>query len=117
VLITGGAGGMGAAMARRFALSGARVAIVDLKPDAVADTSDRLRQEGLDVIGVAADTTDEESMAAGVAETVRIFGSLYGLVTAAGIRSQFHRDRPRALADDHGGQCDGHPRGDPRSRP
>ena len=46
VLITGGAGGMGAAMARRFASSGARVAIVDLKPDAVADTSDRLRQRG-----------------------------------------------------------------------
>ena len=38
------------------------------------------------MIGVAADTTDEESMAAGVAETVRTFGSLYGLVTAAGIR-------------------------------
>jgi NAD(P)-dependent dehydrogenase (short-subunit alcohol dehydrogenase family) len=86
VLITGGAGGMGAAMARRFASSGARVAIVDLKPAAVGDASDRLREEGLDVIGVAADTTDEESMAAAVAETVRKFGSLYGLVTAAGIR-------------------------------
>ena len=86
VLITGGAGGMGAAMAHRFATSGARVAIVDLKPETVTDTSDRLRAEGLDVIGVPADTTDEESMAAAVAETVDRFGSLYGLVTAAGIR-------------------------------
>jgi NAD(P)-dependent dehydrogenase (short-subunit alcohol dehydrogenase family) len=86
ILITGGAGGMGAAMARRFASSGARVAVVDLKPDAVAETVDRLRDDGLDAIGVAADTTDEESMAVAVAETVQRFGSLYGLVTAAGVR-------------------------------
>lgn len=86
VLITGGAGGMGVAMARRLASSGARVAVVDLKPDAVADTAALLRDEGLDVIGVAADTTDEESMGMAVAETIRTFGGLYGLLTAAGIR-------------------------------
>ncbi|MET0457184.1 MAG: SDR family oxidoreductase [Mycobacterium sp.] len=86
VLITGGAGGMGEAMARRLTSSGARVAIVDLKADEVAETTGRLRGEGLDVVGVAADTTDEESMADAVAEVVRTYGSLYGLVTAAGIR-------------------------------
>jgi NAD(P)-dependent dehydrogenase (short-subunit alcohol dehydrogenase family) len=86
ILITGGSGGMGAAMAHRFATSGARVAIVDLKPDTVSEAADRMRDEGLEVIGIAADTTDEESMAAAVAETVRTFGSLYGLVTAAGVR-------------------------------
>jgi NAD(P)-dependent dehydrogenase (short-subunit alcohol dehydrogenase family) len=86
VLITGGAGGMGEAMARRLASSGARVAIVDLKPDAVADTAGRLREEGLAVIGVAADTTDEESMGAAVEEAVHHFGSLWGLITAAGVR-------------------------------
>jgi NAD(P)-dependent dehydrogenase (short-subunit alcohol dehydrogenase family) len=86
VLITGGAGGMGEAMARRIAASGARVAVVDLKPDAVNDAAARMRDDGLDVIGVAADTTDEDAMAAAVAETVAAFGSLYGLITAAGIR-------------------------------
>lgn len=86
VLITGGAGGMGEAMAQRLARSGARVAVVDLKPDAVADAAERMRADGLDVIGVPADTTDERSMASAVAETVDAFGSLYGLVTAAGIR-------------------------------
>jgi NAD(P)-dependent dehydrogenase (short-subunit alcohol dehydrogenase family) len=77
---------MGEAMARRLARSGARVAVVDLKPDAVADAVARMRDDGLDVIGVPADTTDEDGMAAAVAETVRSFGSLYGLITAAGIR-------------------------------
>lgn len=86
ILITGGAGGMGEAMARRFASSGARVAVVDLKPDAVTAAVERLRGEGFDAIGVAADTTDEESMTAAVDETVASFGSLYGLVTAAGVR-------------------------------
>lgn len=86
VLVTGGVGGMGEAMARRFARSGARVAVCDLKPEAVADTAERLRAEGLEVIGVPADTTDEESMAGAVADVVRRYGGLYGLVTAAGIR-------------------------------
>jgi NAD(P)-dependent dehydrogenase (short-subunit alcohol dehydrogenase family) len=86
VLITGGAGGMGEAMARRLASSGARVAVVDLKPDAVTDAVARMRDDGLDVIGVAADTTDEDAMTSAVADTVNSFGSLYGLVTAAGIR-------------------------------
>jgi NAD(P)-dependent dehydrogenase (short-subunit alcohol dehydrogenase family) len=86
ILITGGSGGMGAAMARRFASSGARVAIVDLKPDAVAEAAAGMRDEGLEVVGVAADTTDEGSMAAAVDEVVRTFGALYGLVTAAGVR-------------------------------
>lgn len=85
-MITGGAGGMGEAMARRLAGAGARVAIVDLKPDAVTEAAERLRAEGLDVIGVAADTTDEDSTGEAVAECVATFGSLYGLVTAAGIR-------------------------------
>jgi NAD(P)-dependent dehydrogenase (short-subunit alcohol dehydrogenase family) len=86
VLITGGAGGMGEAMARRLATSGARVAIVDLKPDEVMDAASRMQDDGLDVIGVPADTTDEDAMAAAVSDTVRNFGSLYGLITAAGIR-------------------------------
>lgn len=86
VLITGGAGGMGEAMARRLSASGARVAIVDLKPDAVADAVTRLRDDGAEVLGVAADTCDEQAMAEAVAETVGTYGSLYGLITAAGIR-------------------------------
>ncbi|BBY86323.1 short-chain dehydrogenase/reductase SDR [Mycolicibacterium tokaiense] len=86
ILITGGTGGMGAAMARRFASSGARVAIVDLAPDAVTRVAADLRQEGHEIIGVAADTTDEDSMQAAVAATVQSFGSLRGLVTAAGVR-------------------------------
>jgi NAD(P)-dependent dehydrogenase (short-subunit alcohol dehydrogenase family) len=86
ILITGGSGGMGAAMARRFTASGARVALCDLSQDAVDRLVDELASEGVEVIGVAADTTDEQSMADAVATVVGRYGSLHGLVTAAGIR-------------------------------
>lgn len=86
VLITGGSGGMGEMMARRLASSGARVAICDIAKDAVDAAAARLTADGFDVLGLAADTTSEESMGAAVAATLDHFSSLYGLITAAGIR-------------------------------
>lgn len=86
ILITGGSGGMGVAMARRLARSGARVALCDLDKDAVDRSAAGLTDEGFDVFGVAADTTDETSMAAAVATVVDRYGALNGLITAAGIR-------------------------------
>jgi len=86
ILITGGAGGMGEAMARRLAGSGARVALCDLDPESVGAAAERLAADGLEVIGVAADTTDEASMSAAVEVVVRRFEGLHGLVTAAGVR-------------------------------
>ncbi|WP_404437133.1 SDR family oxidoreductase [Microbacterium aerolatum] len=86
ILITGGSGGMGVAMARRLARSGARVTLCDLFPDAIDRAVAELADEGVEVIGVTADTTDEESMRAAVATVVDRWGALYGLITAAGIR-------------------------------
>ncbi|MCU1442794.1 MAG: family NAD(P)-dependent oxidoreductase [Cryobacterium sp.] len=86
ILITGGSGGMGETMARRFATSGARIVICDLVPEAVERVTDSLTADGFEAIGVVANTTDEESMAAAVAAAIDRFGSLNGLVTAAGIR-------------------------------
>lgn len=86
ILITGGTGGMGEAMARRFASSGARIVICDLDGEAVDRVVAALVADGMDAVGVAADTTDEESMAAAVETAVDRYGALHGLVTAAGIR-------------------------------
>lgn len=86
ILITGGAGGMGEAMARRLAGAGARVALSDLSPDAVTEKVETLTSEGLEVIGVPADTTDEASMTDAVATVGRELGPVAGLVTAAGVR-------------------------------
>jgi NAD(P)-dependent dehydrogenase (short-subunit alcohol dehydrogenase family) len=86
IAITGGAGGMGLATARRLLAAGARVAIMDVRDDAVAAASAGLSPDGSRALGVSIDTTDEKSMAAAVAVTVERFGRLDGLVTAAGVR-------------------------------
>jgi NAD(P)-dependent dehydrogenase (short-subunit alcohol dehydrogenase family) len=86
ILITGGSGGMGETMARRFGRSGARVVICDLGADAVEAAASKLADEGIDALGLAADVTKEDSMAAAIESALARYGTLDGLVTAAGIR-------------------------------
>ena len=80
VLITGGGGGMGRAIAARFLEAGAKVAVSDLDPKRVESISRELGAHGIqgDVTKVA----DCERM---VQETVAKFGRLDVLVAAAGI--------------------------------
>ena len=98
ILITGGTGGMGLAMARRFCSSGARVILCDLESSSVEKAVTQLVSEGLQVKGYAADTTDLESMKEIVHKIVSEFGLLTGLVTAAGIRQTAESDCPSASA-------------------
>ena len=61
-LITGGAGSVGAATARRFLEEGARVVLVDLEgPDPDVRGLDAYRDR---VVGIAADVTSQEATAA-----------------------------------------------------
>jgi 2-dehydro-3-deoxy-L-rhamnonate dehydrogenase (NAD+) len=78
-VITGGARGIGYAIAARFIQSGAKVALWDL---AGAEASASKLQGA---IGVAADVTQEKSVAAAVAETERRLGPVDILVASAGI--------------------------------
>jgi NAD(P)-dependent dehydrogenase (short-subunit alcohol dehydrogenase family) len=75
VLITGGAGGMGRAIAARFLEAGATVAASDLNPNNL-DSG---------VFGIQADVTKVADCARMVSETVAKFGRLDVLVAAAGI--------------------------------
>lgn len=86
VIITGGSGGMGEAMARRLLDDGARVVILDLHSEPVDAAVGRLGGVAAGAAGIAADTTDETSVANAVAFAVETFGSVYGLITAAGVR-------------------------------
>jgi NAD(P)-dependent dehydrogenase (short-subunit alcohol dehydrogenase family) len=83
VLITGGAGGMGRAIAARFLEAGARVAAADLNP------------KNLDagILGITADVTKVADCARMVEETVAQFGRLDVLVAAAGIWTEGPSDQ------------------------
>src|SRR5918911_4877463 len=82
VLITGAARGIGAALARRCAARGARVALVGLEPEQLAAVADELGPQHL---WVEADVTDPEALQTAVRRTVDTFGGLDVVVANAGI--------------------------------
>jgi rhamnulose-1-phosphate aldolase/alcohol dehydrogenase len=88
-LVTGGAGGIGGAVARRLLSEGACVVITDIDPAALeAATTDLARAHGRDrVRGFRSDVTAEESVRAAVAFAAQEFGGLDILVSNAGIAS------------------------------
>jgi UDP-glucose 4-epimerase len=61
VVITGGAGGIGRALARRWSINGARVALLDRDPQALEEAARQLRATGAEVLAAEADVTDYES--------------------------------------------------------
>ena len=82
VLITGGAGGIGKATARRFLEEGSQVAIVDRDQDALARANGELPE----LAGVVrADVSDASSVASAFSELERILGGLDILINNAGI--------------------------------
>jgi 3-oxoacyl-[acyl-carrier protein] reductase len=80
-VITGGAQGIGLAVARRLAASGARIALWDLSQP----TLDQAKAELPDALLVQTDVADYGSVTAAVAETERQLGRIDILVHSAGI--------------------------------
>jgi rhamnulose-1-phosphate aldolase/alcohol dehydrogenase len=88
-LVTGGAGGIGAATAARLLREGACVVLADRAADAVEEVcAGFARQFGKDVVRAAVcDVTDEAQVEAAFALAAREFGGLDILVANAGIAS------------------------------
>ncbi|AYA24073.1 MAG: SDR family NAD(P)-dependent oxidoreductase [Rhodococcus sp. (in: high G+C Gram-positive bacteria)] len=85
VLVTGGAGGIGAAAVRRLVEEGAAVAILDLDGAAAEALAGELRRSGAVAVGVAADVSDPDSVGPAVDDAAAQLGGLDGVVTCAGI--------------------------------
>jgi 3-hydroxybutyrate dehydrogenase len=85
-IVTGAASGIGKAIASRYALEGAKVAIADLNKQAADATAAEINAGGGRAIGVAMDVTGEQSVADGVAAAVAAFGGIDILVSNAGIQ-------------------------------
>jgi 3(or 17)beta-hydroxysteroid dehydrogenase len=80
--ITGGASGLGRAMALAFAAEGANVAIADLDRTRGREVVEAIGKNGL---FLEHDVTSEEQWMANLAEAARLFGRLDTLVNNAGI--------------------------------
>ncbi|GGF01769.1 glucose-1-dehydrogenase [Aliidongia dinghuensis] len=94
ILVTGGAQGIGRAIAQRFAREGARVAVNDVKEGPVlAETLDLLAPvDAGPHAGVAADVSDEAAVDRMMAHVLARFGGLDVLVNNAGIQIQAASD-------------------------
>ena len=84
-IVTGGARGIGAAIARRLAQDGHDVAVIDLEREACAETVAAVETIGRRSVAVAADVSDEAAVRRGVAEVVDGLGAPTVLVNNAGI--------------------------------
>jgi 3-oxoacyl-[acyl-carrier protein] reductase len=91
-IVTGGASGFGAGIARRFAQEGARVAVVDLNRDA----AEVLAKE-IGGLAIAADISDAAQVQAMAHQVAAAFGRIDILVNNAGVG---HRPQPLDTLDE-----------------
>ena len=87
VIVTGGASGLGLAYGEVLAAHGARVTLIDVDADAVAEQASRLQGEGRDVRGAVADVTDRAALDRAIDEAAEAYGRLDVAVANAGIDS------------------------------
>src|SRR5262245_43253764 len=99
-VVTGGAGAIGAAAAKRFAIEGARIVLVDRDRDRMAEVTDQIRQEtNCEVFAAVADVGMEGDVDAAVAEAVKHFGRIDVLFNNAGIAGRVAPVHELAVAD------------------
>lgn len=84
-VITGGASGIGLAMARVFAGEGMKLVLADIQPDALARAVDELKGRGASVVGMRTDVTRFTEVEALAAATLDAFGKVHVVVNNAGV--------------------------------
>ncbi len=84
VIVTGGAGGIGAALCKRFAAENAIVAVFDLNEQAAGQVAREIREQGGQARAFAVDITDNARVIAAVAAVETELGPVDVLVNNAG---------------------------------
>jgi NAD(P)-dependent dehydrogenase (short-subunit alcohol dehydrogenase family) len=84
-VVTGGASGIGFAMATRFLEQGMAVAIADVQEDALSEAVDRLGAGGGRVLGVPTDVSDHEQVVALRDRVLAELGGAHVLCNNAGV--------------------------------
>ena len=83
--ITGGASGIGAGTARRFAQEGAKIALADVQDEEGEGLRQELEAGGYEALYLNCDVSDPESVKEAIEATVREFGRLDIVFANAGI--------------------------------
>ena len=83
-IITGGAGGLGSEICRRFSMRGAAVAVADVNGEAASEVAGAIDSDGGRAMSVQVEVTDEDSAVAAVSTVVNELGRVDYLVHCAG---------------------------------
>ncbi len=84
-VITGGASGLGLAMARRFGAAGMKVVIGDIETGALADAEASLQADGVEAIGRRTDVAQSSDLEALADAAYERFGAVHILANNAGV--------------------------------
>ena len=84
-VITGGASGIGLALAHRLGRDGAKLVLADIETDALDAAVAELQAAGADVIGVPTDVSQPEAITALADAAVAEFGAVHFLHNNAGV--------------------------------
>ena len=85
-IITGSARGIGFEIGKVFAENGAKVVLSDLNEKAVVEAAEKLRSEGLDVIGLKADVTKEKDIIQLIESSKDKYGQIDIFINNAGLQ-------------------------------
>ncbi|WP_327653796.1 SDR family oxidoreductase [Streptomyces sp. NBC_00483] len=90
VLITGGGSGLGRSAALRVAAEGAKLALVDVNAEGLAQSAADIETAtpGAEVLTLTADVSDEAEVTRYVAETTRAYGRIDAFFNNAGIEGK-----------------------------
>lgn len=96
VVITGAAGGMGAAFAQRFGQAGAKLGLLDVSADGIKALSEELKNRDIENFGVACDVTSADECQNAISSVIQHYGGIDVLINNAGIthRSAFKDTDP-----------------------
>jgi meso-butanediol dehydrogenase/(S,S)-butanediol dehydrogenase/diacetyl reductase len=93
VIVTGRAGGIGAAACRAIAGEGGRIVVADLDPDRARNVAEAIVADGGEARSVGVDVTDREQVRAMIRTAVDAFGELNVMFNNAGM------NRPRGFME------------------
>jgi NAD(P)-dependent dehydrogenase (short-subunit alcohol dehydrogenase family) len=86
-VVTGAGGGIGLALATRFATSGLHIVLADVDADALATAAAAVRDLGVETLEIVCDVSDEASVEALAAATIERFGAVHLVCNNAGVSS------------------------------
>ncbi len=87
-VVTGGASGIGLAMAAAFGERGAKIVLADIERRALEEAATTLRADGVEVLTVPTDVSDKAQVDALAAATIDHYGEVHIVCNNAGVGSR-----------------------------